>query len=48
MTGQNDHVRAIVDFLKLDEGTSADVAKHAGGIAVTARIIPTLFPEGGH
>ncbi|MFQ5954637.1 MAG: c-type cytochrome [Kiloniellales bacterium] len=46
MTGQVDHAKAIIAFIKEDLGTSADVAKRAGGIAATTRLIPGLFPKG--
>ncbi len=46
MTGQADHAKAIVAYLKQGQGTPAMVAKRAAAIAVTARLIPSLFPEG--
>ena len=46
MKGQADHMKAIAGYVKNNEGTPADVAKRAGGISATAKIIPSLFPEG--
>lgn len=46
MTGQADHTKAIVAYLKEGQGTPAMVAKRAGALATTARLIPGLFPKG--
>ncbi len=46
MQGHADHMKAIAGYVKNNEGTPADVAKRAGGISATAKIIPSLFPEG--
>jgi cytochrome c556 len=46
MTGHADHAKAIVAFIKEGQGTPTDVAKRAGAISETAKLIPSLFPEG--
>ena len=46
MVGQADHTKAIVAYLKEGQGTPAMVAKRAGALATTARLIPGLFPKG--
>lgn len=46
MKDNGKNLKVIQGFVKNGKGTAADVAKHAAGIAATAKKLPGLFPKG--